>query len=118
MHEVRVWPVAIALLIETKGGAWVSTARAVCAHRGEGQGFKSRVSGTRASTPCTAFSAPHQPSWPFLPVLLAKLPKWVKVGVESFGMRPFTPFPSVNPRMTTDSVIQNWSRNTVQTSFG
>lgn len=53
-----------------------------------------------------------------LSVLLPKLSKWVKVGVESFGMRPFTPFPSVNSRMTTDSVIQNWSRNTVQTSFG
>lgn len=53
-----------------------------------------------------------------LSVLLPTLSKWVKVGVESFGMRPFTPFPYVNSRMTTDSVIQNWSRNMVQTSFG
>lgn len=40
------------------------------------------------------------------------------VGVESFRMMPFTPFPFVNFRMTTDSVIQNWNRNMVQTSFG
>lgn len=53
-----------------------------------------------------------------LSVLPPKLSKWVKVGVESFETRPFTPFPSVNSRMTTDSVIQSWSRNMVQTSFG
>lgn len=110
-------PVGITLLIETKDRAWVSMASDMCS-----QGWRTGIQdkGLLHQTLYSLHSLLHSsPTFlALLSVLPPKLSKWVKVGVESFETRPFTPFPSVNSRMTTDSVIQNWSRNTVQTSFG
>lgn len=73
--------------------------------------------GLQDKVPCTSYSLlslllPTKLPVPFYPLCYFQPFKWV----ESSGMMSFTPFPSVNFRMITDSVIQNWNRNMVPTS--